>query len=166
MARKKKKLLPIEGPPWDKKNTPWGQEAAFLSDQSDEPFAIWRDFIILSYLQYGDPRPLVALFMTGKAPGPAVLRYVAGMMGHPTHNKLRDLPFEMFLKGRNGRKPKDRELVWRDFLLNKNVEKEMALDKKYEHAAVPDVAELSGLGKQTVRDAYDKYHPRRKPKGK
>ncbi len=166
MARKKKELFPIEGPPWDKKNTPWGQEADFYSQQSGDSFAKCRDFVILSYLQYGDPRPLVALFMTGKAPGPAVLRYVAGMMGHPTHNKLRNLPFEMFLKGRNGKKPKDRELVWRDFLLNKNVEKEMALDKKYEHAAVPDVAELSGLGKQTVRDAYDKYHPRRKPKGK
>ncbi len=166
MARKKKELFPVQGHPWDKESTPWGQEADFLSRRSGNPFAICRDFIILIYLSYGDAKPLAALFMTGEAPGPAVLRYVAGMMGAPTYNKHLDLPFEMFLKGRNGRKWKDRELVWRDFLLNKKVEKEMAGGKKYEHAAVPDIAALSGLGEQTVRDAYDKYHPRRKPKGK
>ena len=166
MAKKKKELISVKGPPWDKESTPWGQEADFLSRQSGNPFAICRDFVILNYLDYGDPRPLAALFMTGEAPGPAVLRYVAGMMGAPTHNKLLDLPFEMILKGRNGRKPKNRELKWRDFLLNKHVEKEMARGNKYEHAAVPDIAELSGLGEQTVRDAYDKYHSRRKSKGK
>ena len=166
MARKKKEQFPIEGHPWDKESTVWGHEADWRSKEEGDSFEKWRDIVIADYLHDGDLRPLAALLMTGKAPGPAVLRYVAGMMGHPTHNKLRDLPFEMIIKGRNGRKKKDRELWWRDFLLNKNVEKEMSRGKKYEHAAVPDVAALSGLGEQTVRDAYDKYHPRRKPKGK
>jgi hypothetical protein len=161
MARKKKELFPIEGYPWDKESTPWGQEADFLSNQSSEPFELCRDFIILSYLEYGDSRPLAALIMIGEAPGPAVLRYMAGMMGAPSDVKHLDLPFELSLKGRNGRKPKDRELEWRNFLLSRNVEKEMASGKKYEHAAVPDIASLTGLGEQTVRDAYDKYHPKK-----
>lgn len=163
MARKKKVLFPHEGHPWDKENTPWGQEADFYSQKTGEPFAKCRDIIITEYLHSGDPRPLAEIFMTGKAPGPGVLRYLAGMMGAPSHDKHLDLPFELILKGRKGKKPKNRELKWRDFLLNKNVEKEMIQGKKYEHAAVPDVAELSGLGQQTVRDAYDKYHPRKKP---
>ena len=35
MARKKKELFSVEGHPWDKENTPWGQEADFLSRQSE-----------------------------------------------------------------------------------------------------------------------------------
>lgn len=163
MARKKKEDFAVEGDQWDKESTPWGQEADYYSQQTGEPFAKCRDVIILSYLCCGDARPLVALFATGEAPGPGVLRYVAGMMGAPTHSKHRELPFRMYLKGRNGNKRKDGELRWRDFLLSKNVENEIAGGKKYEHAAIPDVAELSGLGKQTVRDAYDKFHPKKKP---
>ena len=166
MASKKKELILHEGHPWDKENSPWGQEADYYSQKTGEPFSKCRDIIITEYLNNGDPRPLAEILKMGEAPGPGVLRFLAGMMGAPSHEKHLDLPFEVILKGRKGRKPKDRELKWRTFLLNKNVENKISQGKKYEFVAIPEVAELSGLGEQTVRDAYDKYHPRKKPKGK
>jgi hypothetical protein len=165
MARKKKELFPIEGHPWDKQGTPWGQEADYYSRKTGDPFERCRDFVILLYLYDGDPRPLTALLSTGEPPGPAVLRYVAAMLAAPSHDQRPKVPFELIVKGRNGRKPKDRELKWRDVLVSKLVEDEMALGKKYEHAAAPDVAASLGLGVQTVRDAYDKFHPRKNRKG-
>jgi len=167
VARKKNEdRFPIDGQLWDIESTPWGQEAEYRREQSAEaePFSYWRDHVILSYLDWGDVRPLVAFIMTGEAPGPAVLRYIAAMLGEPTHDSHLDLPFKLTIKGRDGAKARDRELEWRDFLLSKNVEKEMVEGKKYEHAAVPDIAALSGLDKSTVRKAYDKHHPKNKSK--
>ncbi len=166
MARKKKELHKIEGDPWSLADTPWGQEAHHFSRESGEPFEKCRDLVILQYLSDGDTRPLLALIRTGQAPGPGVLRYVAAMMGEVRHNKLENLPFRLEVKGNDGNKPRDGELRWRDYLLNKNVECEMEEGGKYEHHAIPNIASLSGLGKQTVRDAYDKFHPRKKHKGR
>lgn len=164
MARKKKEMYPVDGHPWDRDGTPWGHQASYFSQETGEPFEKCRDIVITDYLHNGDIRPLAALFVTGEAPGPAVLTYIAGMMGAPLGEKLKDLPFELRIKGRNGNKPKDRELLWRDFSISRDVENEMASGKKYALAAVPDVAAKWEVGEQTVRDAYDKYHPR-KPKG-
>lgn len=164
MARKKKEQYPIEGYPWDKENTPWGQEAEHYSQSSGEPFDKCRDFVILLYLKCGDPIPLAALLMTGEAPGPVVLKYLAGMMGAPNNDKFADLPFELIIKGRKGNKRKDRTLVWRDFAISKNVENAMSDNEKYEFA-VSDIAEAFDLGNQLVRDAYDKRHTQPKPKG-
>ena len=38
MARKKKELILHEGHPWDKENSPWGQEADYYSQKTGEPF--------------------------------------------------------------------------------------------------------------------------------
>ena len=70
MARKKKELILHEGHPWDKENSPWGQEADYYSQKTGEPFSKCRDIIITDYLQNGDPRPLAAIFMMGEPPGP------------------------------------------------------------------------------------------------
>ena len=163
MARKKKEQFPIEGHPWDKESTVWGHEADWRSKEEGDSFEKWRDIVIADYLHNGDLRPLAALLVTGKAPGPGVLRYLAGMMGAPSSNKLLNLPFEMIIKGRKGRKKKDRELKWRDFLLNKQVEKRIKTDEFYD-PAILDVAALTGLGEQIVRDAYDKHHPKKEAK--
>ena len=88
MARKPKELHPIEGDPWDKESTVWGHEADWRSKEKGGSFEIWRDIVIIDYLQAGDLRPLIAPLVTGNAPGPAVLRYVAGMMGAPSHENI------------------------------------------------------------------------------
>ena len=73
MGRKKKEQFPVEGDPWDKENAPWDQEAKYYSQQTGEPFAKCRDMIIMDYLHNGDPRPLAAIFVMGKAPGQVCL---------------------------------------------------------------------------------------------
>ena len=159
MVGKKKESYAIEGRAWDIENTPWGNQAEYLTRQGGRSFADMRDAVILLYLKEGDKRPLVDLLRGGVAPGAGVLRYLAGMVGETLHDKHLDLPFELLIKGRNDNKKKDGTLQWRDHWLNDHVEKQMAQGSKYEFAT-NDVAESFNVSHQTVRDAYDKYHPK------
>ncbi len=124
-----------------------------------------RDFVVLRYLLDGDTRPLAALLASGRAPGPAVLRYLSAML-QPADGTEDKVPFRLNVKDRLQRKGArhDPEIMWRDFLLSKNVEREMNERGKYEWHAIPNVASMLPNAKkayQTVRDAYDKRHPKK-----
>jgi hypothetical protein len=105
------------------------------------------------------------LLQTGDAPGPQVLKYVAAMIGLPHENKLNmSLPYKLVVKGQDGRKAKDGELLWRDELLSSKMEAKMAEGERYKNVPDDIANELDGLiGRETIRKAYDGRH--KKPKG-
>jgi hypothetical protein len=155
MAGKKRILHDLDCGPWDPAGTPWGQEATSYCQESREPFDECRDIVILDYLQNGDTRPLVDLLRTGKAPGPAVLRFMAAMFGEPTHKLHESLSFELLIKGKNGNRVRQRDYVWRDKLLSDSVEKIMNGDRGVYESAIMTVAKKYDLSVDTVRNAYD-----------
>jgi hypothetical protein len=166
MARKPKHPFPLEGEPWGRTDRPWGQQASDLSNRTEVPFNLARDYVILTYLlTAGDTRPLIDLLQTGDAPGPQVLKYVAAMIGLPHENKLNmSLPYKLVVKGQDGRKAKDGELLWRDELLSSKMEAKMAEGERYKNVPDDIANELDGLiGRETIRKAYDGRH--KKPKG-
>ena len=161
----------ITGHPWHPKDTPWGSEADYYHRKMDGTFEYWRDAVILLYLKAGDTRPLAALMMSGRAPGPAVLRYLAEML-QPTEGSEAANPISLVRKRRNGKAGPypNPENKWRDTLLADHMEMLIAKGAKYEFEAVLEVAKMlpNGLkAAQTVRDAYDRRNPkgRSKPKG-
>ena len=172
MKKQKKHKDDVQGHPWSLKDTPWGQEAEHANKTHGWPINSCRDAVILHYLIAGDTRPLAALLTLGRAPGPAVLRYLSAML-QPADGTEDKVPFRLNVKDRLGRKGRrrDPEIAWRNFLLSENVERKMEEGEKYEFGAIPYVASmLSGDDKtggdkyeQTVRDAYDERHPK-KPK--
>lgn len=161
MARKKRNLHDLDCAPWDRNGTPWGEEADYYAKESGQDFEVCRDFVILMYLQYGDERALVDLLRTGKAPSPAVLRYMAALMGAPSSELHTDLPAKISVSGDNGHHKRERDLVWRDRLLNDLVEGELKKLRANYEVEIDKVAADYGFGKQTVRDAYDKRRPRK-----
>jgi len=165
MARKKKHPYPIEGDPWGQLSTPWVQQATDISEKTGEKFETARDYVILEYLvNSGDVRPLAGLMQMGEAPGPKVLRYMAAMLGHPAEiDSQTTLPYILRPRGQGGRKTKDGELPWRDHLLSKTMEQQMAEGTKYAYAPDDISKELDGIiNRETIRDAYDYRHPKAK----
>lgn len=156
MARKKRELHSLDCPPWDKTGTPWGQEAETYRQGSNEPYEKCRDFVIMNYLHNGDVRPLADLLQTGSAPGPAVLRYIAAMLEAPSSEHHLGLPFNLLIKGKDGNRARERDIVWRDKLLSDHVEKKMGDKTGLYDAATLEVATEYNLSVDTVRKAYDK----------
>ncbi len=164
----KKPEYEVEGDRWHPIDTPWGQEADYYHRNTDETFEYCRDLVILKYLSYGDTRPLAAWLMSGRAPGPAVLRHLSAML-HPTDGTEDKVPFRLTVKDRLHRKGprRDPEKTWRDFQISRNVERELSEGKKYEWDAIQNVASMlpnADTAFQTVRDAYDKHHPKKRVK--
>jgi len=163
--KKQKHQYELEDDPWSRTDTPWGSEADYYHKMTDETFEYCRDFVILRYLLDGDTRPLAAWLVSGRAPGPEVLKYLSAML-QPAEGTEDKVPFRLIDKNRLQRSGprRDPEIPWRNFLLSKNVEREMGEGKKYEFEAIPNVASMlpnSDKAHQTVRDAYDKHHPKK-----
>lgn len=169
MKKQKKHEYVVQGAPWHPLDTSWGSEAAYYHRMSGEPIECTRDFVILRYLFDGDTRPLAALLVSGHAPGPAVLRHLSKML-QPADGTEDKIPFRLDVKDRLGRKGRrrDPEIPWRNFLISKNVEREIAEGEKYEFDAILNVASMmpnAHKAYQTVRDAYDERHrKKRKPR--
>jgi hypothetical protein len=147
----------------------WVQEADYYSKNSSCSEDEARDLVILRYLHAaGDTRPLVSWIMTGRAPGPAVQRYLAQMF-EPNEADLDKLPYEFGRKRRNGARGKhpDPALNWRDRLVATIVEKNMSGKKArpYERAIAETVTQLPEFGLElsadAVRKAYDDRHKRK-----
>jgi hypothetical protein len=160
----------IPGHSWHPTDTPWGSEADYYHRRTDESFEYCRDFVILRYLMDGDTRPLAALMTLGRAPGPAVLQYLAAMF-HPAGGSEDKVPISLVRKRRNGKAGPypNPENKWRDTLFAEQVKKLLAEGKNYEFEAIPTVAEMlpnALKAKQTVRDAYDLRNPRGGSKSK
>jgi hypothetical protein len=160
----------IPGHSWHPTDTPWGSEADYYHRMTDETSEYCRDFVILRYLMDGDTRPLAALMMLGRAPGPAVLRHLAAML-HPAEGSEVKIPISLVRKRRNGKAGPypNPENKWRDTLLAEHMEMLIAKGAKYEFEAVPEVANMLPnplTAEQTVRDAYDLRNPRGRSKSK
>src|SRR5215471_19324877 len=141
--------------------TPWGIETEHYARESGLPFNVCRDFVILRWLQKGDATPLALLFALGHAPGPAVLKHVAGML-NPDLQQPNGLQttFRLDVKratGAKGRRDSPENDV-RDLLLYQNVKRLMSDGLSYE-AAVANLCETLGWDLSrapTVRRAYDR----------
>ena len=133
----------ITGHPWHPRDTPWGSEADYYHRMTDETLEYCRDAVILRYLMDGDTRPLAALMMLGRAPGPAVLRYLAAML-QPTEGSEAENPISLVRKRRNGEAGPypNPELKWLGKLLSEQVKMQIAQGKNYEFVAIPDVAKM------------------------
>ena len=161
----KKHKYEVQGDLFHPTDTAWGSEADYFHRMTGETIEYCRDFVVLRYLLDGDTRPLAALLASGRAPGPAVLRYLSAML-QPADGTEDKVPFRLNVKDRLQQKGArhDPEIMWRDFLLSKNVEREMNEGGKYEWHAIPNVASMlpnAEKAYQTVRDAYDKRHPKK-----
>ena len=168
MKKQKKQEYVVQGHPWHPTDTPWGSEAEYVYRMTGDTIECCRDRVIVRYLMAGDTRPLAALLSLGRAPSPAVLRYLSAML-HPADGTEDEMPFRLDVKDRLQRKGRrrDPENWWRDILISKNVEREMDEGGKYEWHAIPNVASMFSNPdkvRQTVRDAYDKYHPKKRAK--
>jgi hypothetical protein len=170
MTATSKKDHQIQGDPWDSLDTGWGSEADYFHRMTGESVEYCKDCVILRYLMAGDTRPLAALMMSGRAPGPAVLKHVSAML-QPADGTENEVPFRLNVKSRlkqKGRR-RDPEKSWRDLLISKNVERILEEGGKYEWHAIPEVAAMlpnAGKAHQTVRDAYDERHPNKHSKAR
>ncbi len=161
----KKHKYEVQGDLWHPTDTAWGSEADYFHRMTGKTVEYCQDFVILRYLFAGDTRPLAALLASGCAPGPAVLRHLSAML-QPADGTEDKVPFRLNVQDRLQRRgPRhDPEITWRNFLLSKNVEREMDEEGKYEWHAIPNVASMlpnAEKAYQTVRDAYDKRHPKK-----
>ena len=122
----KKHKYEVQGDLFHPTDTAWGSEADYFHRMTGETIEYCRDFVILRYLFAGDTRPLAALLASGCAPGPAVLRHLSAML-QPADGTEDKVPFRLNIKDRLQRKgPRsDPEIAWRNFLISKNVEREM-----------------------------------------
>jgi hypothetical protein len=118
----------------------------------------------------GDASPLACFLLVGYVPGLAVRQYLALMMA-PEEAIARTtrsgaLPFRLEVRSRAGKRGPKRSnfpIGLRDRRLAKRVADLIAKHGpgSYE-AAIKQIADETGLGVQTVRDAYDPHAPRGK----
>jgi len=116
-----------------------------------------RDRFIWAALQMGDAGPLICFLLTGYVPGLAVRQQLALMMA--PEGAPGSTPFRFEIKSRNGKRGPKRSnfpIGLRDRRLAKRVTDLIAKigPGSYE-AAIKQIADETGLGVQTVRDAYD-----------
>jgi hypothetical protein len=165
MANKKKPDTPeegwkVEGNPWDLESTPWGTETDYVHRETGEPLNKCRDYVILRYLMEGDTRPLAALFSIGRAPGPAVLDYLAAML-HPAEGTEEEIKYALKSKRRSGKSGPlpNPETKWINLLTSLNVLKQTDEDNVYKNTAFYDVAAMLPSGSkayETVKAEYNK----------
>jgi len=144
-------------------------EAQVLHDETGIPLSQARDRVILNWLADGDTRPYFDWVLAGHVPSRDVMVYLAAMMAKADSPDCLPPEAQQLTKyglGITGRKRGDRsnlEIDRRDFFIGREVAKRIASGEKYEaaieavHAWLPSVG--LHVGRQTVRDAYDKRRP-------
>jgi hypothetical protein len=141
---------------WD---TPYDSDIAELADELDLPIDTIRDRFILLALDKGDPGPLCCFLIRGYVPGLAVRQRI-GLMIAP-EEALKQLhkrpPYRFEIKSpKRGPHNSTFNKMIRDRKLAKYVANLVAMwgPGTYD-AAIKTVANHTGFGQQTVRDAYD-----------
>jgi hypothetical protein len=145
------------------KPTPYDDDVRELAHDFGLSLNRARDRLIWAGLQMGDAGPLCCFLLTGYVPGLAVRQHLALMMAPEeaiARTTRRDaLPFRFEIKSRAGKRGPKRSnfpIGLRDRRLAKRVADLIAKHGpgSYE-AAIKQIADETGLGVQTVRDAYD-----------
>ena len=78
------------------------------------------------------------------------------MLEAPSSEHHLGLPFNLLIKGKDGNRARERDIVWRDKLLSDSVENKMGDKTGLYDAATLEVATEYNLSVDTVRKAYDK----------
>lgn len=155
MARKTRKQFELSPDAWGEES-PFGQEARNILHRTGATFEDAQQVVILRYLvHHGDVRPLMTFLMKGVTPGTAVLRALGAMFGYPSDDTHTSIPFRLDVIGSKDTKKSDGELPWRDSLLAEKVKVRFDGRGRYE-AAIEEVAQMTGIDKPTIRQAYDK----------
>lgn len=148
----------------DLPETGWDAAAQRAVDEMGWKLPLARDFVIGFFLAAGDMRPFSDWVLRGHKPSERVMKAVALMMCESVPDDVSAaLPFALVRKRRVGGRKNSRpnpELAVRDWFLAENVRAQFIEPGQYE-AAIQAVSEMGAIGRQTVRDAYDKKHSRR-----
>jgi hypothetical protein len=147
------------------KATPYDDNVTELAHELGLSLNTARDRFIWMALQHGDVGPLVCFFVLGYVPALWLRQQLAMMLmpeaGLPETAK-KELRFRLEIRARARRRGPRRskfEIALRDRRLAKHVANLMnKIGPGSYLAAIKQVAEETGWGEQTVRDAYDKRH--------
>jgi hypothetical protein len=151
------------------KETPYDDDVRELARENGLSLNRARDGFIWAGLQMGDVGPLVCFLLSGYMPGLALRHHLASMIAAKQslpESVRRKLCFRFEIRsctGKRGPRRSNFAIGLRNRQLAKRVKDLMAEfgAGSYE-AAIKQVADETGWGKQTVRDSYDE----RKQQGK
>ncbi|SIT58782.1 conserved hypothetical protein [Mesorhizobium prunaredense] len=151
--------------------TAWDALAQCLCDEKGELLADARDAVIVMWLEKGDTRPFYDWVLRGHEPSSGVVRMIAAMMAKADSPDVLPATIRSGLScglSITGKKRGDRsnpENDARDYFIYRDVARKIASGGGYEaaiaavHEGLPRIG--INIGRQSVRDAYDKRHRRK-----
>lgn len=150
--------------------TAWQLEARRLHDEKGGDYETVRRAVALFWLEKGDTRPVQELLFAGEPLGEVLSRFLAGMMDPDWHAIPKELlAFELKAVRRDSKagRPVDQERVFLKDELADRVKAYMETGVAYEGAIASVIEDFPGvgIGRETLRKAYNERHGR-KAKGR